>query len=137
MEELISTVVERVGLDRSLAEKAIAVVLDLIKSHGPSAGADQLIAALPGAGDLLARSGGSAGEDETSAGAGGMLAGALGAMGGGNPLMATLAKLQAIGLDVDQARGVGRQVIGFARSKADPDLVDQFTQSIPGLSAII
>jgi hypothetical protein len=122
MHELIDQVTAATGLDEGRAEKAVGIVLSLIRKEGDRDKVDVLFARLPGAETLAERHGQATG---------GGLAGLLGAFSG--PL-AAVGKLQAAGLSMDQINVLGRELLAFAREKAGEPLVNDVASSIPGLS---
>jgi hypothetical protein len=124
MHELMARVTATTGLDEPRAEKAVGIVLSLIRAQGDQDKVDELFARLPGAEGLAARHAG--------ASSGGGLAGLFGGAFGG-PL-AAIAKLQAAGLSMDEINVLGRELLGFAREKAGEPLVAEVAGSIPGLS---
>jgi len=128
MEELISRVAQTAKLDPKLAEKAIGIIVHLIRTNGDAAKAKALLDKLPGAEGLADAHG-------KGASSGGGLMGLLGGSVGG--LMGAAAKLQATGLSMEQIRATGTEVLGFAQEKAGKDLVEQVAASIPGLSAYV
>jgi hypothetical protein len=122
MDELIARLVANVGVDRSAAEKAVAVILDFLRTDGPPDKVQALIDKLPGAEALLqSQKGDDAG--------GGMFA-----MGG---LMGAGTKMMAAGLSMGQVQSVSREVLAFAREKAGEDAIGDIVASIPGLSQFV
>jgi hypothetical protein len=132
VQELIDKIVEKVGIDRQLAEQAVGIILGMIKSEGDEDDVGELISKLPGAGDLIGKASDSGAGP--ARGLGGLISGAL---AGGNPVMKTLSKLQSEGLDMRQSQSIGLEVLDFAKEKAGEELVKRVTESIPGLSALI
>lgn len=128
MHELVSRVAAATGLDETRAEKAIGIVLSLIRTQGDRDKVDELFAHIPESEALAAR--------HADTGARG--AGLLGFLGGslGGPL-AAIGRLQSEGLSMDQIKALGREVLAYAREKADDGLVRQVAESIPGLSAYL
>lgn len=124
MNELLARVTAATGLDETRAEKAVGIVLSLIRSEGDRHKVGELFARLPGA-EALA-------EKHAGAKSGGGLAGLLGGAFG-SPL-AAVGKLQAAGLSMDEINVLGRELLGFAREKAGEPLVNDVAGSIPGLS---
>ena len=124
MDELIGRIVANVGVDRSIAEQAVGVILDFLLKEGPSDKVQSLVDALPGAAEAVqaARAGGSDG--------GGIFSGMGGIMGVGSRLM-------GIGLGMEQIRNVTREVIAYTREKAGNSAVDDVVGAIPGLSQFI
>jgi hypothetical protein len=123
MQELIRRLTAVAEVDEEKAEKALAILLSLIRSQGEREKVDALFAKLPGASELAARHKGPA--------SGGLLA----KLGGG-PLMA-LGKLKAEGLSVAQIKSLGGEVLRYARNKAGEKLVKDAAGSIPGLSGYL
>jgi hypothetical protein len=129
MQDLIARVVERTGLDAGKAERAVGIVLHLVKTQGNPAKIAGLFAKLPGAEALAALHG-------SDGARGGGLLGILGGGLMGGPL-AAISKLQAAGLDMEQIRVLGSETLGYAKEKAGDELVRDAAGSIPGLSAYI
>ncbi len=154
MEQLVSSIVEKLGIDAQTAERVIAIVMNMFQEQGGEA-FDNIAGAIPGAQDLMSRvdlssageGGGGGGGllgaavDLSSAGeggGGGLLGAAMGMLGGGgNPLMDTLAKLQAEGLSMDQAKDAGTEIVGFAKQHAGEDAVNDMLAKVPGLSSML
>ncbi len=123
MEELIGRLVDRVGIDPALAQKAIEIIMNFLQSAGPEDKVQELLAAIPGAQDLV---------QQASSGGGG-LGGMLGGLGNMMGAMGAMNELTSAGLDTGQVQSVTKEVIAFAREKAGPDVVDEIIGSIPGL----
>jgi len=129
MDDLVTLVAERAGLPRDKAERAIGIMLNLVRNQGEKAKVAELFAKLPGADDLATRHGG---DGAKGGGLLGMLGGGL--MGG--PL-AAVTKLTAAGLSMDQIKIMGAEVLGYARARAGAQLVKDVAGSIPGLSQYV
>lgn len=128
MQELIARIVTKTGLDPQRAEKALGIMLALVKSQGNQQKVGELFAKLRGA-DELARTHGSDG-----ARGGGLLGRLAGGLGG--PL-AAITKLQAAGLTMEQIKQLGSETLGYAKEVAGEDLVKQVASSIPGLGSYV
>jgi hypothetical protein len=120
MDELLDRLVSTCGIERPVAEKAVAIILNFLRKDGPPDKVQPLIEKLPGAEDFLA-----AHPEEP----GGMFA-----MGG---VMGAGSKLMAAGLDMGQVQTVSKEILAFAREKAGEDLVGEIVGSIPGLSQFV
>ena len=129
MKELIDRVSRKAGLDAAKAEKAIGIMLSLVRKQGDQQKVEALFAKLPGAEELAERHGGDGSK-------GGGLLGLLGGGLMGGPL-AAVTKLQAAGLSMDQIKTLGSETLAYAREKAGADLVKQVAGSIPGLSGYV
>ena len=117
MSELIDRVVSEVGVDRSVAEKAIGIILDFLSKEGPADRVQSLLARLPDHQALIA-----AARNE-----GGM----LGGMGG---IMGVRAKLMGSGLDMSQIQSVIRSLASYSGEKGGSDDLKAIAAAIPGLS---
>lgn len=129
MEELVTLISQKTGLDAARAEKALGIMLSLVKNQGDKQKVEELFAKLPGAAELAAQHGG---DGAAKGGLLGMLGGGL--MGG--PL-AAIGKLQAAGLTMDQIKLLGTTTLDYAKQKAGADLVRQVAGSIPGLGGYV
>ena len=130
MQELISRVAAAAGINHERAEKAVGIIMSLVRSQGPRDKVERLFAQLPGAEDLATRHGGD------GAAKGGLLGGLLGSGLMGAPL-AAVGKLQAAGLSMGEIKAVGYEVLAYAKEKAGADLVRDVAGSIPGLSGYV
>ena len=131
MQELITRVVQNVGIDEAAAKPAIGVVLNMLKSVLPEGIVSSLMGALPGADALM----GEADQAGGSGGIGGMLGGAMSSLtgGGAGAVTQALGQLQGLGLGTDQAKGVAEQVIGFAKEQAPADVGAALDEHVGGL----
>jgi hypothetical protein len=118
MDELVGRLVANVGIDKSVAEKSIGIILAFLLKEGPSDKVQALIDQMPGADAAV----------QASASEGGF------GMGG---VMGVGTKLMAAGLSMSQMQGVTREIIGYAREKAGEDTVGEIVGSIPGLAQFI
>lgn len=125
METLIANVADNVGIDISVAEKAVGIMLALVKSDGDQSLVPDLMKALPG-GDALA---------DAHSGGGGLMGALGGALGGGS--IAAFGKLTQAGLNIDQIKAVAKTVFEYATEQAGEPLVKQVVSSIPGLGSHI
>ena len=125
MDQLLATITDNVGIDRDLAEKAVAIILNFLSKDGPQDLVSQVISAMPGATEFL--------EANQSDGGGGLIGGLVGSMGA----MGALNEMTSAGLNMGQVSGVTREVIAFAKQHADEAVVDEIVGSIPGLSQVI
>ena len=121
MDELIARLVANVGIDKTAAENAVAIILNFLRKEGPADKVQALIDRLPGAEALL-----QAHQDD----AGGGMFGMGGIMGAGT-------KLMAAGLSMSQVQGVTRETMAFAREQAGEDAIGEIVGVIPGLGQFI
>lgn len=117
MDELIGRLVDRVGVDRAAAERAIGIILQFLLKEGPAENVQALIDQLPGADAIL-----QAAPPDTG--------GIGGIMGAGTRMMAA-------GLSMGQIQDVTREFIAFAREKAGDDAVGEVVGAIPGLGQFV
>jgi hypothetical protein len=120
MDELIARLVANVGIDKTTAEKAIAIILDFLRKDGPCDKVQALLDKLPGAEALL--------QSQQSDAGGGF--GMGGIMGAGT-------KMMALGLSMGQVQTVARETLAFAREKAGDDAIGEIVGAIPGLSQFV
>ena len=123
MDELIARTVAATGLDTETATKAVGLVLAFLDKEGPTEEVGEIVAAVPGAADLIATS------RQSSGGTFAMLP------GGG--LMQLAGELTGLGLGMDQMRAVGHEIFGFAREKVGDDKVGAVVGAIPGLAGFV
>ncbi|MEZ5841487.1 MAG: DUF2267 domain-containing protein [Hyphomicrobiales bacterium] len=128
MQELIGRIVEHVGIDAGLAEKAVGIVLNFLAKEGPEDKIAALKAALPDL-DIPAAGGGGGG----LFGGGGL----LGGLGGMGAAMAALNELTSAGLGMGDVQGTVREIVGYAKEKAGDEVVDGIIASIPGLNQFV
>jgi hypothetical protein len=129
MQDLVAQISSKTGLDTVKAERALGIMMSLVKTRGDRVKTPALFACLPGAEELVAKFGGD------GAGKGGLL-GMLGGGAMGGPL-AAIAKLQAAGLNMDQIKILGSETLDYAKRKAGADLVREAVGAIPGLSGYV
>lgn len=133
MDELIGRVAAAAGIREDLARPAIGIILKFLDRDGPPDAVAQVLAALPGASQLMAEQGGGGG-----GGLLGSLAGKLGgSIGGGMGAMAALNELTNAGLDMGEVQAVTRELVQAARERAGDDVVDRLVASIPGLGQVL
>jgi hypothetical protein len=126
MEELLARVTQATGLDQATARKAIGIILGYLKKEGPPNEVNQLLAALPGAEEVIA---------QTGEGGGGGLMGMMGSMGGG--VMALGGQLMGAGVSMGQMQPLGRELFAYGREKAGEDVMGPIVGSIPGLQQFV
>ncbi len=122
MNEVVSKIADAVGIDADLAEKAVGMMLSFLQSEGDESAVSAMIAAIPGAEELIAQNTG-----------GGGLLGSL--MGGG--IMGLGQKLMGEGLGMGEITSLAKETISIAREYAGDDVVDQVVASVPGLGQFV
>ena len=135
MQDLITNIAAKMGIDEALAQKAVSIVLSLVQSQGDDGLVGQLFSKMPGADDLASAGTSAIENGDGGGGLMGMLGGMLG--GGAGDIMAGVAQLKSDGLETGQIKELGGEVLGYAREKGGDDLVEQLTSSIPGLSKFL
>jgi len=121
MDELIGRLVANVGVDRTAAATAVAIILQFLVQEGPKDKVQHLVDRLPGAAEAIQ----SAPQDS---GGGGMF-------GGG--VMAAGTRMMAAGLSMGQVQAVTRETISYAREKIGEDAVGEIVGAIPGLGQFV
>ena len=140
MEELIARIVSSVGIDEGLAKTAIGMILNMFQQNGEAGAVASLMNAMPGSGDLASAAASAADSGDSGGGLGGLMGAAAGLLGGdsgGGAAMQLVGQLTGAGLSMDQAKGVGSELMNFATEKAGSDVVAQVAGSIPGLDKLL
>ncbi len=122
MDELIARLVADVGIDRSAAEKAVGIILDFLVKEGPADKVQPLMAKLPGAEALRAKTDG-----ESSGPLGGSIGGVMGAG----------MRMMSAGLSMGEVQDVARAVLAYAREKAGDKAISEVGAAIPGLAQFV
>lgn len=131
MEEFISSVTQKLGIDSATAGNAVSSLLGLIKKEGEPSAVKELLDKIPGA-SAMADEGGASGAGGGILGkVGGMLGGVL---GGGAGALGDLAKS---GLSPDKIPDFVKTFIDWVKQKVGPDIVNKIVASIPALKSIV
>ena len=124
MKEIVNQIATATGIDPDLAEKALGMMLGFLEKEGDDDAVRKMIAAIPGAAQLISEYAGD--------GSGGYMAGLA---GGG--IMGLGQQLMGMGLGMGEITALARQTIVIAKRYAGEELVDQVVASIPGLSQFV
>lgn len=124
MSALVAQIASATGLDTATAEKAIGMMLGFLEREGEDTAVHKMIAAVPGARELVSEWGGE--------GSGGLLSGLI---GGG--IMGLGQQLMGLGLGMGEITALAKQTIAVARQHAGDAVVDQVVGSIPGLGQFV
>jgi hypothetical protein len=117
MDELIAKLGAKAGIDNAVAEKAVGIILDFLRSEGPADKVQALIDKIPGASASI--------DPAVSSGGLGRL------MGGG--LMAAGSKLMALGLGMNQIQNIARELLSYGRDRIGADQMGEIIAGTPGL----
>jgi hypothetical protein len=120
MDELIGRLATKAGIDDAVAEKTVGIILNFLRSEGPSDKVQALIDKIPGAEAAIAASNG-----------GSTLASL---MGGG--LMAVGTRLMGLGLGMGEIQNIARELFRFGRDKIGADQMGEIIAGTPGLSQL-
>lgn len=126
MNELVTQISEKVGIDPALAEKAVGLMLNFLQTEGDSEAVSRMIAAIPGGADLV-----------SGATGGGLLGGIMSALGAGGGVMALGQQLMSQGLGMGEITSLAKETIATAKQYAGDEVVDQVVASVPGLSQFV
>jgi hypothetical protein len=129
--EVIDQIAAKAGIAPDVAEKAVGTILGFLQRESPDGPVTKMIAAIPGASDLVAQYG----SEEASGG--GLLGGLLSAVGGGGGIMALGQQLMSSGLSMGEVTSLAKATIEAAREHAGNDVVDKVVGSVPGLSQFV
>jgi hypothetical protein len=124
MTELVAKIAPATGLDTATATKAIGMMLAFLEREGDDTAVHKVIAAVPGARELISEWGGE--------GSGGLLSGLA---GGG--IMGLGQRLMGLGLGMGEITALARQTIAVAKQYAGEEIVDQLVASVPGLGQFV
>jgi hypothetical protein len=124
MNDIIRQISEATGIQPNVAEKALGMMLGFLEKEGEDGPVQKMLAAIPGAQDLVSQYGGD--------GSGGFLSGLA---GGG--IMGLGQQLMGLGLGMGEITALAKQTIALAKQYAGEELVDQVVASIPGLSQFV
>ena len=131
MEALVARITHATGLEPSVVEKAVGLILAFLAKEGPADEVNKLLDAIPGGQQAIATSGdGGPGE------AGGGLMGMMGGAGGGG-VMGLGTKLMAAGVPMNQMQPLARELFAYGREKAGEDTMGGIVGSVPGLSQFL
>jgi hypothetical protein len=119
MDELIEQLAAKIGVDKTVAEQAVGMILGFLRNEGPAEPVQDLINSIPGAAAAVEAHGGGGG------GLAGMLGGGLMALGG---------KLMGLGLGMGEIQGLARELFKYGRDKIGAEKIDQIVSGTPGLS---
>ena len=122
MVELVDRIATSTGLDRTVAEKSIGIILDFLAKEGPADKVSALVARIPGSEQLLA----GARADEGG--------GPFGGMGG---IMGVGTRLMGLGLDMGQIQVLTRELMAVSQEHGAGQLLGEIAAAIPGLSQFI
>ena len=137
MEELIQRIVTSVGIPESLAKTAVGIILNMFQKEGDAGAVASLMNAMPGAGDLASAAASATNDGDSGGGLGGLMGAAASMLGGDSPVMGMVGDLTGAGLSIDQAKGVGNELMEFATEKAGSDVIAKVASSIPGLDQLL
>ncbi len=115
MEELVNRLVADLGIDRPVAEQAVAIILAFLVKEAPADKVKPLLDAMPGA------------ESAAAAAPSGGMFGMGGIMGVGSQLM-------GLGLGMGDVQNVARTLLAHTREKIGADATDELIGAIPGLA---
>jgi hypothetical protein len=118
MDELVSRLAVKAGIDIAVAERTIGLILGFLRNEGPSDKVQALIDKIPGAEAAIAASSNNDGFGRL--------------MGGG--LMALGTRLMGLGLGMSEIQNVARELFRFGRDKIGADQMGEIIAGTPGLS---
>jgi hypothetical protein len=130
MNEVVTQIADRVGIAPDLAEKALGMMLGFLQREAEDGPVAQMIEAIPGGADLVAKFNGE------GAGGGGLLGGLMSSLGGGG-IMGLGQQLMSQGLGMGEITSLAKETIAVAKQYAGEEVVDQVVASVPGLSQFV
>lgn len=136
MQDLIESLATKLGIEKSIAEKATGVALAFLKDKLDDTMFGQLLEKLPGASNLLGEA-----EESSSGGGGGLMGSLLGAAssavgGEAGGALALAGKLKDTGLDASKFGDFGSTVTDYIKDKAGDDLFGKVLAGVPELAKL-
>ncbi len=136
IQNIVDTIANSADIDPLTTEKAVGAILSVLQHEAAGTSLDQLFAKVPGAADLASKYDVMA-ADEADAGGGllGSLENALGGVLGekAGALVAGIARLKALGLDMEQIRQAGEALVRQVEAAAGPQLTGKVLGQVPSL----
>jgi hypothetical protein len=129
MNELVTRIADKVGIEPALAEKSVGMMLGFLQREAADGPVARMIESVPGALDLVAKYNGE-GEGK------GLLGGLMSALGGGG-IMGLGQQLMAQGLGMGEISKLAKETMAAAREYAGDEVVDEVVASVPGLSQFV
>lgn len=117
MDDLVSRLVDHVGLTEDQARRAVGIMFGFLKDAGPPAEVDRLMAALPGAHKVESPFDGT--------------------FGGPMGTMAAYNALTASGLAIGEIHAATREFVAYSKEKAGDRAVDEVIRALPGLNQFV
>ena len=125
MKELIDSLTQTLGISAAQAEGGAAVLLKAAKDKLGAAEFDSQLGSVPGLHDLLKKA------PAPGGGLGGLLGGLAGAIGGNAALISSIVSgFGKLGLKPEDARKFVPVILGFLRTKVDPDVVSSLEKTL-------
>jgi hypothetical protein len=132
IQSFVDTIAAKANVEPEAAETAVGTILSVIQQEGNSTKVAELFKQLPGASELAQK-------HAVVVGSGGGLLGTLSGVadkvigGDAGILVAALAQIEATNLSTQQIKNIGTALLAYIKENANPDLVKQIVDAIPGL----
>jgi hypothetical protein len=132
IEQLVSQVAAKLGIDESTAQQAVGSILGLLQKQGDDSAVAALFDQIPGAASL-------AGQFQNAGSSSGGLMGMVGGLMGGRTAnaMEAMNALKQSGLSMDQAKEMAPVMTDFMKENASEELLHNAVQSVPGLKDLL
>lgn len=118
MDELIERLADKAGLEKSVADKTIGIILAFLRNEGPQEPVQALIDSIPGAEAAIEAAGSSRG-------------GLSRLIGGGVMAMGT--KLLGLGLGMSQIQTIARELFKAGHDRIGAEKMGAIIEGTPGL----
>ena len=132
IQSFVDQIAAKANVAPDAAETAVGTILFVIQKEGSATKVGELFQQLPGAADLAQK-------HAVTVGSGGGLLGTLSGVAdkvvGGDTgiLIAALSQIEATNLSVSQIENIGTALLAYLKENANPELVTQIVEAIPGL----
>ena len=129
LQSTVDQIASTAGLNASVAERAVGIILSVIQQDIDPALSAQLFAKLPGATEL-------ANANTVTAGSGGFLSSMAGSVLGAKAGIAAagLTQLESTGLTLAQIEMAGEKLMAYVKANAGTSLAGKIAGVVPGLS---
>jgi hypothetical protein len=132
IQSFVDEIAAKANIQPDAAETAVGTILFVIQKEGSATKVAQLFQQLPGAADLAQK-------HAVVVGSGGGLLGTLSGVadkvvgGDAGTLVAAMAQIEATNLTLPQIKSIGTALLAYFKENANPQLVTQIVEAIPGL----
>ncbi len=126
MDELISRLTGRLGIDSQTAQKLVVIIIQFLGREAPPSAMAPLVAAHPWLAEILAATPPLEAPPASERHFGGMAR-----------LMEVADRMMAFGLTMGQVQEAVRETVGYARESVGAEPIDALVRTVPGLRQVV